>query len=157
MSAPMTVRIRASARAWAPLVAGLVAATALTAPAAAFAEAAGATNAAAKAGNAATAVAAAPQRYRHYAGCGVAESQKPSHSCPKPGKKGAFFTSLDADVAYRICVKFPDGRRLCASRQHADRGEVAINKITSHMAGRHVVTWYVAGKQVGMFALRVHS
>jgi hypothetical protein len=60
-------------------------------------------------------------------------------------------------VMYKVCVRFPDGRRLCAARQDAPRGELEINSITSHMVGRHVVTWYVAGEQVGTFAFRVHA
>ena len=105
---------------------------------------------------AADAATAAPNRYRHYAGCGVNPDEKPSHSCPKRGKKGAFFKSLDADVTYRVCVKFPTDRRLCASHQQADQGELKVNTITSHMVGPHVVTWYVGGKQVGTFTFRIH-
>jgi hypothetical protein len=100
---------------------------------------------------------ATPNRYRHYAACGVARDLPASHSCPKRGKKGAFFKSLDADVMYKICVKFPNGHRLCAGQQEATQGELKVNSITSHMVGRHVVTWYVAGKQVGAFAFRIHA
>jgi hypothetical protein len=99
----------------------------------------------------------APNRYKHYAACGLARDLPASHSCPKRGKKGAFFKSLDAHVMYKVCVKFPDGRRLCAGRQDAPRGELKINSIRSHMVGRHVVTWYVAGQQVGTFAFRIHA
>src|SRR4051812_12616403 len=76
---------------------------------------------------------AATNRYKHYAACGVARDLPASHSCPKPGKKGAFFKSVDAHVMYKICVKFPDGRRLCAGRQDAPLGELKINSIRSHM------------------------
>jgi hypothetical protein len=101
--------------------------------------------------------AGASDRYRHYAGCGVTLDEKPAHSCPRPGKKGAFFKSLDAAVTYRVCVRFPDDRRLCASHQRARQGRLTVNSITSHMVGRHVVTWYVGGQQVGMFAFRIHD
>jgi hypothetical protein len=60
-------------------------------------------------------------------------------------------------VSYRVCVKFPNDRRLCASHQEASRGELKIKTITSHMVGPHVGTWYVGGKQVGMFAFRIHA
>ena len=105
----------------------------------------------------AVASAAAADRYRHYVACRIAADERPSHSCPKRGKKGAFFKALDADANYRICVKFPNDRRLCASHQKAVRGELKINTITSHMVGRHLVTWYVGGKQVGSFSFRIHA
>jgi hypothetical protein len=98
-----------------------------------------------------------PQPAGHYAACGVASDEKPSHSRPKRGKQRAFFESLDADVSNRVCVKFPNDRRLCASHQEASRGELKIKTITSHMVGPHVGTWYVGGKQVGMFAFRIHA
>jgi hypothetical protein len=105
----------------------------------------------------AEAPAAAPGRYRHYAACGVSPDSRASHTCPKRGKKGAFFKSLDADATYRVCVKFPNGHRLCASHQHASQAELKINTITSHMVGQHVVTWYVGGNQVGAFTFRIHA
>jgi hypothetical protein len=105
----------------------------------------------------ADASAAAPNRYRHYAACGVSPDEEPSHSCPKRGKKGAFFKSLDAAVTYRVCVKFPNHRKLCASHQQAGQGELKINTITSHMVGRHVVTWYVGGTQIGAYSFRIHA
>jgi hypothetical protein len=103
----------------------------------------------------ATADETAPPRYRHYAGCGIDPDQTPSHSCPKRGKKGAFFRSLDASVTYRVCVTFPDDRRLCASQQHARKGELKVNTIRSHLVGRHIVSWYVAGTRVGTYAFRI--
>jgi hypothetical protein len=95
--------------------------------------------------------------YRHYAACSVHVDAKPSHRCPKAGRKGAFFKSIDADVTYKVCVKFPSGRRLCAAHQEARRGEVRVNPITSHLVGAHVVTWFVAGARVGAFTFRIHA
>lgn len=93
--------------------------------------------------------------YKHYVGCGVSRNAKPSHSCPKKAKKGAFFKSLNGDVAYSVCVKFPSGKNLCAQAQEAEQGTLYVNKITSTIPGRHVVSWFVKGKKVGSWAFRV--
>jgi len=95
--------------------------------------------------------------YRHYVGCGISKNATPSHACPKGSKKGAFFKSTKADVTYTVCVKFPSGKNLCAQAQKADQGTLYVNKITSTIPGRHVVSWYVKGKKVGSFAFRVKS
>jgi hypothetical protein len=100
----------------------------------------------------ATASAAA---YEHYVGCGVSKNAKPSHACPKKAKKGAFFKSLNGDVAYTVCVKFPSGKNLCAQAQEAQEETLYVNKITSTIPGRHVVSWYVKGQKVGSWAFRV--
>lgn len=93
--------------------------------------------------------------YKHYVGCGVSRNAKPSHSCPRKAKKGAFFKSLSGDVAYSVCVKFPSGKNLCAQAQEAEQGTLYVNKITSTIPGKHVVSWYVKGKKVGSWAFRV--
>lgn len=93
--------------------------------------------------------------YKHYVGCGVSRHAKPSHVCPKKAKKGAFFKSVKGDVSYSVCVKFPSGKNLCAQAQEAEKGTLYVNKITSTIPGRHVVSWYVKGKKVGSFAFRV--
>jgi hypothetical protein len=100
----------------------------------------------------ATASAAA---FKHYVGCGVSKNAKPAHACPKKAKKGAFFKSLNGDVVYTVCVKFPSGKNLCAQAQEAVQGTLYVNKITSTIVGRHVVSWYVKGKKVGSWAFRV--
>lgn len=100
----------------------------------------------------ATASAAA---YEHYVGCGVSKHAKRSHACPKKAKKGAFFKSLNGDVAYTVCVKFPSGKNLCAQAQEAKEETLYVNKITSTIPGRHVVSWYVKGQKVGSWAFRV--
>jgi hypothetical protein len=100
----------------------------------------------------ATASAAA---YQHYVGCGVSKNAKPSHSCPKKAKKGAFFKSLNGTVSYTVCVKFPSGKNLCAQAQEANEQTLYVNKITSTIVGRHVVSWYVKGQKVGSWAFRV--
>ena len=93
--------------------------------------------------------------YKHYVGCGVSQHAKPSHACPKGSKKGAFFKSLQGDVAYSVCVRFPSGKNLCAKAQEATQGTLYVNKITSTIPGRHVVSWFVKGKKVGSWAFRV--
>ena len=93
--------------------------------------------------------------YKHYVGCGVSRNAKPSHSCPKKAKKGAFFKSLKGEVAYSVCVKFPSGKNLCAKAQQAEQGTLYVNKITSTIPGRHVVSWFVKGKKVGSWTFKV--
>jgi hypothetical protein len=93
--------------------------------------------------------------YEHYVGCGVSKNAKRSHACPKKAKKGAFFKSLNGDVAYTVCVKFPSGKNLCAQAQEAKEETLYVNKITSTIPGRHVVSWYVKGQKVGAWAFRV--
>lgn len=93
--------------------------------------------------------------YKHYVGCGISRNATPSHVCPKGSKKGAFFKSLNGDVTYTVCVKFPSGKNLCAQAQEATQGTLYVNKITSTIPGRHVVSWFVKGKKVGSFAFRV--
>src|SRR3954463_14398249 len=93
--------------------------------------------------------------FKHYVGCGVSKNAKPAHACPKRAKKGAFFKSLNGEVAYTVCVKFPSGKNLCAQAQEAEQGTLYVNKITSTIVGRHVVSWYVKGKKVGSWAFKV--
>jgi hypothetical protein len=100
----------------------------------------------------ATASAAA---YEHYVGCGVSKNAKPSHSCPKKAKKGAFFKSLNGTVSYTVCVKFPSGKNLCAQAQEAKEETLYDNKLTSTIPGKHVVSWYEKGQKVGSWAFRV--
>jgi hypothetical protein len=100
----------------------------------------------------ATASAAA---FEHYVACGVSKKAKRSHSCPKKAKKGAFFKSLNGTVNYTVCVKFPSGKNLCAQAQEAKEETLYVNKITSTIVGRHVVSWYVKGQKVGSWAFRV--
>jgi len=100
----------------------------------------------------ATASAAA---YKHYIGCGISQNAKPAHSCPKKAKKGAFFKSFNGDVVYTVCVKFPSGKNLCAQAQEAEQNTLYVNKITSTIPGKHVVSWFVEGKKVGSWWFKV--
>lgn len=97
-----------------------------------------------------------PPAYRHYVACGVSEQAKPDHSCPKGSKKGAFFKSLQADVNYTVCVRFPTKKSICTDEaQEAERGQLYVNRITSNIPGKHRVSWFVAGKRIGVFVFRV--
>ena len=98
---------------------------------------------------------AAAAAYEHYVACGVSQNAKAAHECPKKAKKGAFFKSVQADVNYSVCVKFPTGKNICAKAQPATQGTLYVNKITSNIVGKHRVTWFVEGKRVGSFAFRV--
>jgi hypothetical protein len=93
--------------------------------------------------------------YSHYVACGVSQNAKPAHKCPKKSKKGAFFRSLQADVSYSVCVKFPTGKNICAKAQEATQGTLYVNKITSNIPGKHRVSWFVGGKRVGSFVFNV--
>jgi hypothetical protein len=93
--------------------------------------------------------------YKHYVGCGVSRNAKPAHACPKKAKKGAFFKSLNGNVVYTVCVKFPSGKNLCAQAQEAEQGTLYVNKVTSTIPGKHVVSWFVKGKKVGSWAFTV--
>jgi hypothetical protein len=100
----------------------------------------------------ATASAAA---YKKYVGCGVSRNAKPAHVCPRKAKKGAFFRSFNGEVVYTVCVKFPSGKNLCAQAQKAEEDTLYVNKITSTIPGKHVVSWFVKGQKVGSWAFRV--
>jgi hypothetical protein len=95
--------------------------------------------------------------YKHYVACGISRKAKPAHVCPKGSKKGAFFKSLQADVSYSVCVKFPSGKNLCAKAQEAKQGTLYVNKITSTIPGKHRITWFVAGVRVGSTVFRVKA
>lgn len=98
---------------------------------------------------------AAGPAYKTYVGCGLSRNAEPAHQCPQNSKKGAFFRSNKGDVSYTVCVKFPSGKNLCAQAQDADKGTLYVNKITSTIPGKHVVSWFVKGKKVGSVDFRV--
>jgi hypothetical protein len=98
---------------------------------------------------------AAGPAFQHYVACGLSRKADAAHVCPKASKKGAFFKSLQGNVTYTVCVKFPSGKNLCAKAQEAKTGTLYVNKVTSTIPGRHIVSWFVKGKRVGSFAFRV--
>lgn len=93
--------------------------------------------------------------YSHYVACGVSQNAKPSHVCQKGRKKGAFFESNNGTVFYKVCVRFPEGKHICAPREEATEGILYVNKITTNIPGKHLVSWYVEGKKVGSYVFRV--
>ncbi|HET8639376.1 MAG TPA: hypothetical protein VFL89_03910 [Solirubrobacterales bacterium] len=100
--------------------------------------------------SAAPASAKKPAAYKHYVACGLSQNAKPSHLCQKRRDKGAFFRSNLADVVYKVCVRFPNGSSECKGSQKAVKGTLYVNEITSNIPGKHRVTWFVAGKPVGV-------
>jgi hypothetical protein len=103
----------------------------------------------------ATPATAGAAAYKHYVACGTSRKAKPASACPAASKKGAFFKSLQGDVVYSVCVRFPSGKNLCAKKQKAEQGTLYVNKITSTIPGKHRVTWFVKGKKVGSTVFRV--
>jgi hypothetical protein len=95
------------------------------------------------------ATAGAVSPFKHYVACGITRTAHPAHVCPQGSKKGAFFKSLNGDVVYSVCVRFPTGKNRCAKAQKAEQGTLYVNKITSTIPGKHRVTWYVKGRKVG--------
>lgn len=96
-----------------------------------------------------------PARYSGYVVCGTKPSAEPATSCRKNKKKTAVFLSKDRDASYKICVTFPDKKKLCAAHQEAAEGEKAVNSITSVLAGTHKVTWSVGGEKVATYRFDV--
>lgn len=103
----------------------------------------------------APASASAAAAYNHYVACGVSQNAKPSHVCQKGRKKGAFFESNSGTVTYKVCVRFPEGKHICAPPEEATEGILYVNKITTNIVGKHQVSWYVEGKKVGSYVFRV--
>lgn len=103
------------------------------------------------------AVSAAADRpaFRKYVACAKVVEAEPSRKCKKSDEKGAFFRSNLRTVNYTVCVIFPTGKSLCASRQRAKMGELYVNEITSQMIGIHRVNWFVKGKKVGTYRFRI--
>lgn len=93
---------------------------------------------------------AAPDGYKTYVACSNKASGRPSRECKLSQPKAAYFVSTKHDATYKVCVKFPGRkRRLCASAQDAPKGQKKLVTIATARTGKHKVTWYVAGQQVG--------
>ncbi len=93
--------------------------------------------------------------YRYYVACGMSAKAKPSHRCAAPRTKAAFFRSNNADVNFKLCVKFPGRGTECSPPRKARKGVLYVNEITSTIRGVHRVTWFAGGKRVGVFNLLV--
>ena len=86
-----------------------------------------------------------PAPVKVWLGCGLTKDTRPSSVCPAGKKIGAFFKD-SVETTYTVCVKFPNGRRLCARDQLAEAGIVQVNAITPGGVGIYKVTWTVGGK-----------
>jgi hypothetical protein len=92
-----------------------------------------------------------------WTGCGLSARTPKSSRCGLRGKIGAFIKA-SREVSYRVCVRFPEGQRLCTSRpQRAEAGTTYVNKITGHAPGTYVVTWIVEGHRYKRTLRRVHA
>ena len=93
--------------------------------------------------------------YSTYVGCDTSARAAPSHQCFVGDRPGAFFESSVGDVQYEVCVQYPTGRELCAPQQGATVSTLYVNSITTTIPGIHVVTWRVAGTEVGQWSFRL--
>jgi hypothetical protein len=100
-------------------------------------------------------VATAANRYVYYGACGTTSAAQSSHTCSKSSNKAAFFKSRDASVTYKVCVKYPNGTKLCANGQPAPKGKLKSVTITSTLKGAHNITWFVGSTKVGAWKLTV--
>lgn len=98
-----------------------------------------------------------PPRYKAYVVCGAQVSGTPAESCGVKQKKTAVLLSKDKNATYKICVKFPDKKRLCATHQQAKKGVKDGTAIFSSLPGRHKVTWFVGGTKVGTYTFVVND
>ena len=89
----------------------------------------------------------APPTFQAYIGCSLSKYARHASNCPHRSRVGAFFRSSQ-DVEYKLCVRFPTGRELCAPNQQASAGTLYVNKVTSNIAGRHRVVWHVPGHRI---------
>jgi hypothetical protein len=85
-------------------------------------------------------------RLTGYVGCGLSRNARAMSRCNRT-HVGAFFKSSQA-VRYSVCVKFPNGRNLCARNQEAEAGVLYVNKITAGAKGLYWVTWNANGRRV---------
>ena len=93
--------------------------------------------------------------FRTWVACSHSAQAPASHECDRNDDKAAFFRSRSADVTYKVCVKFPNDTKLCANHQNGPEDQTRRNVITSTRLGRHIVTWFVGGEQVGRFRFDV--
>lgn len=92
-------------------------------------------------------------KFTAYVACGLSRNARASSSCGSKQKIGAFFKSTKT-VTYKVCVKFPNGKSLCARKQRAEGGVLYVNKITGAMPGRHKVTWSAEGRTIVRYVNR---
>jgi hypothetical protein len=86
-------------------------------------------------------------KYVAYAACGLSKQASPAHKCTLGSRVGAFLKSTTA-VQFKLCVAFPNGKRLCAEAQKAAAGKLKVNKVTSSVPGRHKLVWYLPDRKI---------
>jgi hypothetical protein len=96
-----------------------------------------------------------PPRFKGYLVCSAKKSADAASECGKNKKKTAVFLSKDKDVTYKVCVKFPDDKKLCASHQSADEGVKDAVTVTATTPGTLKATWSVAGEKVASWRMEV--
>jgi hypothetical protein len=102
-----------------------------------------------------TAVAQKPPRYQGFLVCSAKKSAEPAATCGASKKKTAVFLSKDRDVTYKVCVRFPNGSKLCAAGQHAEKGVRSGNAVTVTQPGTIKATWFVGGEKVATARMQV--
>lgn len=100
-------------------------------------------------------LATATNTYNAYVACGYRVTKPMATTCPKKGRIGAFFQSVDAAVEYKTCVRFPNGQRQCTSKASADQGTTYVVKITAATKGTLKVSWKVDGVVVARYSIQV--
>lgn len=100
-----------------------------------------------------TVVEGGPPKISAYVACGLRRTAKASSSCGRKQKIGAFFKS-SKPVTYKVCVKFPGGRTLCARKQPAEAGVLYVNKIAGNAPGRYKVAWSFEGRTIVRYVHR---
>jgi len=98
--------------------------------------------------------AASARDFEGYIGCGRSGKAPEAHSCPRSRELGVFFKSLDADVFFYFCVKFPNGRD-CSNSVEAEQGHLYRQGIDPGLPGKYRVTFFVDGKPIGSRAINV--
>jgi hypothetical protein len=89
-----------------------------------------------------------PPSVSTWTGCGVTPTTPRSHHC----KQGEFGTEFGAfikasqDVTYKLCVRFPTGRKECVRNEPAKAERTYVNRVPAKFPGRYALTWTVEGR-----------
>lgn len=97
----------------------------------------------------------ATSSYNAYVACGYRVTKPMADTCPKRGRIGAFFQSVDGAVEYKTCVRFPNGQHQCTTKASADQGTTYVVKITAGTRGTLRVRWKVDGVVVASYSIQV--
>lgn len=102
--------------------------------------------------------------YTTFVACGYDRDRpqtiRRTHFCPRGEVIGAFFRRNVGEpgslIHYTVCVGFSQGGTTCKSGQPARKrgSRLYVNRIINPGTGRHKVTWFVKGRQVGRWFFR---